>query len=548
MTATGLLAARSPRRLADGRQITRHCIQTLPALERELADGLLASWKALVLSDPLASLFQSPGWCLPWYRSYHDEFDPFVVLVMDGSALVGVVPLAVRRATNEIGFASGTMADYRDIVAAPGYRESVVHALLRTYLDGRFANPLLIGWIDPASDTPALVAKACRDLRVRSISWQQPCYRWTPVEGENLNKKFSRLRTHLNHFKRIGNVSFDVVSAPDRWSAFRDAFFEQHSLRQLQADRPVAFDDPRKRRFYDRVIDSDLVQTHVTALRLDAELLAGHVGFVWRDVLMLGAPSIAIEHEARSPALILLSWIMQHAPALGLKGLDLTIGDTEFKRRLGNRCVKVTAIEVFGSRTSYYLRAAKREATAVAKGLAAAALGRNAWATRVRPAVQRLAEHASAARTQGVVSAVRHAWTAGQVRGQSQPVRDVTREDLSALESVSSDDVWQVHENRVSDLLLWTGSDAHTSRAVRECARSYARRRNAGATFHTLCAGGRLAAWCFSSRADDDGVMTIGSLNSPDHFRGRGADRALLAAVARAGFAAGAPRILVREE
>jgi CelD/BcsL family acetyltransferase involved in cellulose biosynthesis len=548
MTPAGPLAVRAQTGAADRQHITTRCVETLPALERELGEWLLGSWKALVLADPLASLFQSPGWCMPWYRSYHDEFDPFVVLVTDGSALVGVVPLAVRRATNEIGFASGTMADYRDIVAAPGYRRTVVNALLSAYRTGRFANPLQIGWIDPASDTPALVASVCRETGVHFVSWQQPCYRWTPVEGENLNKKFSRLRTHLNHFKRIGTVSFDVVSGPERWSAFRDAFFEQHSLRQLQADRPIAFDDPRRRRFYDRLFDSGLVQAHVTEMRLDDDLLSGHIGFVWRDVLMLGAPSISIEHEARSPALILLSWIMQNAPALGLKGFDLTIGDTEFKRRLGNRCVKVTAIEVFGDRGSYYMRAAKREATAIAKGLAAAALGRDAWKTRVLPAVQQLSEHTTAARRHGVIAAVRQALPADQVRTRSQSIRELTPDSVSALDRPSDDGAWQFHENRVSDLLLWNGRDTHTARAIRRCARSYARQRSAGATFHSLCAGGRLAAWCFCSPADDDGVMTIRCLEATGDFLACGADRVLLAAVARAAFAAGATRVLIREE
>lgn len=546
MTRAGVLADRSGPLAAREGHVTTRCVTTLPALERELGEGLLAAWKTLVQIDPLASLFQSAGWCIPWYRSYHDEFDPLVVLVTAGDALVGLVPLAVRRVSNEVGFASGTMADYRDIVAAPGFRAAVVNALLATYRRGRFRNPLQIGWIDPGSDTPSLVAEACRQQGVRFVSWQQPCYRWLPVDGENLNKKFSRLRTHLNHFKRLGDVSFDVVTGAHSWAAFRDPFFEQHSLRQLQADRQITFDDSRKRRFYDRLFDSSLVDTHVTALRLDGELLSGHVGFVWRDVLMLGAPSISIEHEARSPALILLSWIMQNAASLGLKGFDLTIGDTEFKRRLGNHCVRVTAIEVFGSRTSYYARAARREATAIAKGLAAAALGNDAWKVHVRPAVERLAAGVSVAREAGVATAVREALTPPQAR-PSQPARELTSEDVTRMQAGSSDDAWQVHENRVTDLLLSHGAGTQTSRAIRACARSYARERSAGATLHTLCASGRLAAWCFSHHDLTSGVMTIKDLNVTDGFRLR-ADRALIARVARAGFDAGATQVLLQHE
>ena len=513
--------------------MTTRCITTLPALERELAAGLMASWKSLVQQDPLASCFQSPGWCMPWYRSFHDEFDPCVVAVSSADALVGLVPLAIHRSTGEIAFASGTMADYRDVVAAPGFRAEVVDELLRIYLQGRFPNSLQIGWIDPQSDTPALVARACRARNVRYVSWQQPCYRWTPAEGENLNKKFSRIRTHLNHFKRLGDVTFDVVAGADAWTAFRDAFFEQHSLRQLQADRPVSFDDARKRRFYDRLVDSSMVQTHVTALRLDGQLLSGHIGLVWRDTLMLGAPSISIEHEQRSPALILLSWVMQNASSLGLQGFDLTIGDTEFKRRLGNHCVAVTSIEVFGRRRAYYAHAARRKSAALAKRL----LG--------RPVLDRIARHAGFAREHGVAAAIRDAANRRPQARPSAAPREITRDELDALGQPAGSLL--MRENRVEDLLRWKGTAPATVQAIRATAKVYARQRALGATFHTVIADEQLAAWCYALADADTGNVTVSHLHVTPEFSARGGDTALLARVSRSASAAGATRVLLVE-
>lgn len=547
MTTSAAFASTPEEVYRGGGIVTTHCITSLPQLERELHDGVLREWKAVVQADPLASVFQSPGWCIPWYRSYNDEFDPFVVAVMQAGVLAGVVPLAVRRSTREIDFASGTMADYRDIVSLPQSRAVVVDELLRVYVAGRFPNPLQIGWIDPASNTPALVATACRARGIPTFAWQQPCYRWTPVAGENLNKKFSRVRTHLNHFKRLGNVTFDVVSDADGWAAFRTAFFEQHTLRQLQADRAVSFDDLRKRRFYDRLFDSTDVQLHATALRLDGELLSGHVGLLWRDVLMLGAPSISIEHEPRSPALVLLSWIIQNAGRLGLKGLDLTIGDTEFKRRLGNGCVRVTAIQVYGSRASYHARLARREATAIVKGVTAAALGKDGWNTKVRPVLDRAGRRLALAQQRGVAAAVQDFWHRDGGARQVASTREITREDLRAFED-AGDTAWQIHNNRVHDLLRWNGTSAETDRAIRRCARSYARERNAGATLHTLCVDGALAGWCFSRRQADNGVATIKGLNVTEAFRSGDAGRALLARVAQAAFDAGATRVLLQQD
>ncbi|HVL69613.1 MAG TPA: GNAT family N-acetyltransferase [Vicinamibacterales bacterium] len=518
-------------------------VTTLPALERELSEGLLQRWTQLVQADPLASCFQSPGWCVPWYRSYHDEFDPFVVLVMAGAELVGCVPLAVRRATREISFASGTMADYRDIVALPGWRQVVVSELLRVYLEGRFPNPLQIGWIDPASDTPALVAEACRMRRVPFTSWEQPCYRWFPADGENLNKKFSRIRTHLNHFKRLGTVAFDVITNPDEWARFRTAFFQQHTLRQLQADRTVSFDDPRKQRFYDRLFDSAAFQTHVTALRLDGELLSGHVGLVWNDVLMLGAPSISIEHEQRSPALILLSWVMQNASDLGLKGFDLTVGDTEFKRRLGNQCVSVTMLEVYGRRRDFYRRRLRDRAVAVAKRAVAKVAGEDAWKRRVRPWIDAALERGAGGRLAEVLARLRGRRT----DNAAVETWEITPGDLPVIEADRGEVIaWQMRENRIEDLLMPSGTAASTERAIRECARSFARRRAAGGVFTTLIAGDQLAAWCFVQPPASPGEpATVHGLHVVEEWRVRGATEALLARVARAAFASGAPSITV---
>jgi hypothetical protein len=429
------------------------------------------------------------------------------------------------------------MADYRDIVALPEHRAAVIGELIRVYLEARFANPLPIGWIDPASDTPALVADACRAMRVPFTAWQQPCHRWFPEAGENLNRKFSRIRTHLNHFKRLGRVTFDVIERQDDWSAFRDAFFQQHSLRQLQADRPISFDDPRKRRFYDRIFDSE-IRMHATAVRLDGEMLAGHVGFVWRDVLMLGAPSISLEHEPRSPALVLLSWIIQNAAPLGLRGFDLTIGDTEFKRRLGNQIVPVTGMEVYGSKLAYIAQSARRGIIRVAKSSLGSTLGDRAWDDRVKPAIGAITARARLAKDQGFQAVL------GKTRAASpeSAVLELTAADLAQPETPG-----HLRANRVEDLLLWTGEDAETTRAVRACARVYARQRGAGATLQTLVDDGRLLAWCFVHPPSDGCARITCLAATPELRRGDGMQR-FAARVARTAVAGGASRVVLAQD
>ena len=522
--------------------VTAECVTDLAALDTALAAGLRRDWINAIDADPLASVYQTPGWCVPWYHCYADAFSPFVIVVRDGATVVGVVPMAVKRDDGRLVFASDTTADYRDIVARPGYRRSVVAALIEQYVRGRFPGPLQIGWIDPASDTPALVAEVCRRLGLKCAQSHQPCWRWRPEPGENLNKKFSRVRTHLNHFKRQGDVRFDLITDQAAWAAFRGEFFQQHSLRQLQAAREVSFDDSRKRALYDAVFAAGDVRLHVTACRVNGRMISGHVGMLWRDVLLLGAPSISIEDEHRSPAVILMAWIIQNARELGLAAFDLTVGESEFKRRLGNRCVELTMVDVYARPHEYYLRQAHTASVHQVRRATEGALGTGAWESRVKPAISFAQYKWRRLRELGLRASLARALTAavGQPRGELSYVASALTFEPDARAAGAEG---EIHENRSEDLLLWNGASAAVGAAISACARAYARSRAANHSLHTLVRDGRLLAWCYAH----DGV--IYDVAATDQGSAADAYAALIGRVAREQVSRGSAgvRVVVSE-
>jgi CelD/BcsL family acetyltransferase involved in cellulose biosynthesis len=549
----------APPTSANSIQIKTHCLTDLPSLEAELAKGLQQEWRSVVEQDPLSSLFQSPGWCMPWYRSYRASYDPYVIVMKENGSLVGIVPMSVHRETGEFSFASNTMADYRDIVALPGYRQVVTSEFIRIYLSGRFPNPLEIGWIDPASDTPALVAEICRDRGLRYTVRHQPCYRWFPPAPQKPSAhKF------LNWYKRQGTVTFEVIESKAEWVRFREEYYRQHSLRQIQAGRQISFDDSRKAELYERIFESPEVQTHITGFYVDGRMLAGHFGYVWRNVLLLGPPSIRLEDEQRSPAVILLAWIIQNAAELGLAGFDLTIGDSDFKKRLGNHKVELTVVEVYGRKRDYYLHTARMGVVNTAKKAAAAIGGEDAWAEKVKPAAawvnykrRRLVEMGipAAARTGlSSVSAVIYEQRTGLVYSmtpdQLQPVQAQLRDG----------EVYETHDNRVEDLLLWNGKSPSTASAITACAKSYARIRNTGRSLHTIVVNEKLAGWGYSYFAKEQAILTetpgavldyepdsvsLYDFHMIPDFRGCRLYQALLTDVLRKRFAEGAARAYI---
>ena len=535
-----------------------HCLTCLASLEAALSDGLLGEWQHVVDEDPLASLFQSPGWCMAWYRCYADAYQPYVIVVRARRGVVGVVPMAVDRRTGDFAFASNTMADYRDIVALPRYRAKVVSELIRCYFAAGFRNRLEVGWIDPASNTPALIANACRERALKYTVRHHPCWRWFPPAPQKPSaQKF------LNWYKRHGNVSFDVVRSAAEWERFREEYYRQHSLRQVHAGRPIAF-DARKTDLYDRLFRSADVQSHVTAFRVDGTMLAGHFGYVWRGVLLLGPPSIRLEDEQRSPAVILFSWIIQNASDLGLSGFDLTIGDSDFKKRLGNTCVELTIVEVYPGPVAYYVRSVRSGAVSAAKTVVKKIGGEDAWKTTVKSAAAWLDYKRQRLREMGGWTAARAAVTAALSRVYEKRtglVYAMTPEQLHPLEPrLVAGEQYEVHDNCVADLLLWTGSSPSTTSAITACARAYARVRNDNRSLHTLVIDGKLAAWGFSYQPTQPANLTetpgavldfeanavsLYDFHTIPEFRGRRVYQALLSRILARRFAQGAARAYI---
>ena len=387
---------------------------------------------------------------------------------------------------------------------------------------------------------------------------QHPCWRWFPPAPQKPSaQKF------LNWYKRHGHVTFDVIDSEPAWTSFREEYYRQHSLRQIQAGRAVAF-DARKAELYEQLFHSPELQSHVTAFRVDGTMLAGHFGYVWRGVLLLGPPSIRLEDEQRSPAVILFAWIIQHASELGLTGFDLTIGDGDFKKRLGNTCVQLTSVQVYRGKHDYYLQAARSGAAAVAKKAVKAVGGDEAWKTTIKPAVawldykrRRLAEIGVPATIRMAVSRA----SATVYERRTGLVYTMTPGQLRPVEPRLGDgEHYEVHDNSVEDLLLWSGTSPSTASVITACARSYARVRSANRSLHTIVINGKLAAWGYSYGASEPATLTetpgavldfeansvsLYDFHTIPEFRGRRLYQALLTQILNRRFAEGAARAYI---
>ena len=259
-------------------------IESLSALEDALTGPLLNQWETLLESDPTATLFQSPVWCMPWYRAY-SRFDPRVIVVSSGDRLTGVVPLAAEKQTGRLTFAGDHIADYKDVVTCPEGREQLLITLLRYIRSAGSGDTFYFGSTHPDSASPALLAKVSRKCGVRTILRINSGWRWWPAEQTEDPLKKKSVRYPINYFKRQGELSAQHIRTPEEWDGFKDEFYRQHTLRLIYGGR-VVVDSPYR-----------LVRTHRLELLLEVEDHVGHRD-VGRFHLVNRAVLDALQHFA----------------------------------------------------------------------------------------------------------------------------------------------------------------------------------------------------------------------------------------------------------
>jgi ribosomal protein S18 acetylase RimI-like enzyme len=129
------------------------------------------------------------------------------------------------------------------------------------------------------------------------------------------------------------------------------------------------------------------------------------------------------------------------------------------------------------------------------------------------------------------------------------------RELRPAEPRLGADDHYEVHDNCVEDLLLWSGTSPSTASVITACARSYARIRNANRSLHTILVNGKLAACGYSYWATEPANLTetpgavlhfepnsvsLYDFHTIPEFRGRRVYQALLTQILNKRFAEGA--------
>jgi CelD/BcsL family acetyltransferase involved in cellulose biosynthesis len=299
-------------------------------------DEIADDWRALAVAS--GNPFLTPDWAHAWFRHYGDGTSPHVILVHDGDALVGVVPLA--RTGRTIRFVGDNVGDHFHPLALPGREAEVVGAardgLRRSVRRGR----LVLRNADVGAWTSTLAtAWAARPRTVRVGATVLP---YVPIAGETWDSYLaarsrnfrSQVRRKERALQRDHGARFRCTESPERVAPDMARFFALHNARWDTLGGSGAGTE-RFRAFHTDFATRALERGWLRLWFLEADGVEVAAWYGWRvggryAYCLAGFDPAWAE---ASVGLVLLAHTVRSAIEEGAAEYDLLLGDEPYKSR-----------------------------------------------------------------------------------------------------------------------------------------------------------------------------------------------------------------------
>ncbi|GEM_PF-2818904 len=325
-------------------------------------DGLLAyrkEWNDLLERSSTRMIFLTPEWVITWWRELGED-DSFMgekklrtVLIWEGSNLVGVAPLMVRKVKRFgltlrlLEFVGCGMGDYSDFLLA-GNKEQLLNQLWGYLVN---CDDWDIGKLENFSsfdDHPLLLEKLLLSHQVRLQIYPADLCPHVRIEGpwETFFEETLKQRTHGGHRKKElrrlerrlterGKVSYRLIHGLKEDPNFLE---KMAAVQRVGARSKNLFDRPAYRRFLERfvteTVDRDWIR--VSTLEVDGEWIAYYFGFHYANRYSLYNTSFRRNFANCSPGSLLLFHILKCSFEEGLAEVDFMRGEEDFKFNWSN--------------------------------------------------------------------------------------------------------------------------------------------------------------------------------------------------------------------
>jgi CelD/BcsL family acetyltransferase involved in cellulose biosynthesis len=338
---------------------------TVQAVSSEAGfDALETDWERLHAAATTASVFTSWPWLRRWWQHYGKGQPLHILVASVRGETVGILPLYVQtqrvlgvgvRMLRLVGSGGDTHPDDLGAVLAPGREASAAAALAGAALALPGWDVLHVADMDPKSELPAELERACRDagLAPRPGVSQRIAYIDLPASWEAFlasmpGSRRSRLKRARSKLDAGCRHRFFAWNDYERLDEAVDRLIELHHLRWREAGGSASFVTPEYIGFHRSVIKMCAPRDwlRLYCQEIDGQIVAMTYCYRFRDRVFLVQAGFDPAQSRWKPGNILLGNAIEHAIGEGNVVLDFLRGDHRYKEELASGMrdtVQVTA-------------------------------------------------------------------------------------------------------------------------------------------------------------------------------------------------------------
>jgi len=310
-------------------------------------DELESAWDELHARSHTATVFNSVTFVRAWWRHFGVPGSLQVWTVWEDGALAGVAPLYVTADAQALAvrrFVGGVdVADYLDVLTAPGREGDVVAVLLRAWGAGSGGLALDLHDLRGASPVRAALRRLAPEYGLRiDEAQEETCMAMAlPATFDEYlagldSKQRHEVRRKLRKAEREAQIDWYRVP-PGDVAAEMEYFFDLH----VKSDPLKAeFMDARMRAFFVDLATACAERgwLELVFLRVDGGYAATYLCFVFRnEVQLYNSGYDAASYGAFSPGWVLLARHIEAAIADGRERYDFMRGTEDYKARFGGK-------------------------------------------------------------------------------------------------------------------------------------------------------------------------------------------------------------------
>lgn len=320
-------------------------------------ETLAGEWNALLRQSFFNTIFLTWEWQTTWWE-YLGQGDLSLVAVRDGGQLVGIAPLYVETlpdGVRDLEFVGCTeVSDYLDCIVMPGHEEVVFSAVMDV-LDAQAAqwDRVSLCNIPSASPTHQALSELAEARGYRAtIEVEDVCpvislpATWEDYLSMLDKKQRHEVRRKIRRLGRETDYRWYIVGQDHDLAAEMDDFIALH---QKSAADKEDFMDAQMQAFFHGLAQILHPQgwLQLAFIVVNGQKAATMLNFDYDDTIFVYNSGYDPDRHAwLSPGIVLLTYCIQQAIALGRKRFDFLQGDEAYKYRFGAQETRVYRLTV----------------------------------------------------------------------------------------------------------------------------------------------------------------------------------------------------------